>query len=146
MITLLASITGFISSLIPDALKFLLDKSDKKHELEILKLQIQMQEKGINNNLEEIQAVVDLNEAKAIYATYKSGINWIDSLNGTVRPVLAYAFFFIYSFTKFLQYQVLITQITILDISLLWSEEDQAIFAGIISFYYGQRALSKVRK
>ena len=105
-----------------------------------------MQEKGINNNLEEIQAVVDLNEAKAIYATYKSGINWIDSLNGTVRPVLAYAFFFIYSFTKFLQYQVLITQITILDISLLWSEEDQAIFAGIISFYYGQRALSKVRK
>jgi len=28
---------------------------------------------------------------------------------------------------------------------MLWSLEDQAIFAGIISFYFGQRAMSKVR-
>ena len=29
---------------------------------------------------------------------------------------------------------------------LLWSDEDKAIFAGIISFYFGQRAMSKVRQ
>ncbi|MBN66591.1 MAG: hypothetical protein CMM94_03370 [Rickettsiales bacterium] len=28
---------------------------------------------------------------------------------------------------------------------MLWSTEDQAIFAGIISFYFGQRAMCKVR-
>jgi len=29
---------------------------------------------------------------------------------------------------------------------LLWTAEDQAIFAGIISFYFGQRAMSKLRQ
>ena len=28
---------------------------------------------------------------------------------------------------------------------LLWTTEDHAIFAGIISFYFGQRAMSKLR-
>jgi hypothetical protein len=28
---------------------------------------------------------------------------------------------------------------------VLWQAEDQAIFAGIISFYFGQRAMSKLR-
>ncbi len=27
----------------------------------------------------------------------------------------------------------------------LWTQDDAAIFAGIISFYFGQRAMSKVR-
>jgi hypothetical protein len=29
-------------------------------------------------------------------------------------------------------------------VEVLWNGEDQAIFAGIISFYYGQRALGKL--
>jgi len=146
MITLLASIAGFISSLIPDLLKYLLDKGDKKHELEILKYQIQMQEKGIDNRLQEILAVNDISAAKALYSTYKTGITWVDGLNGSVRPVLAYAFFAIYAFTKFMQYQIIANSNFIQKIEIIWTGEDQAIFAGIISFYYSQRALSKVRK
>lgn len=40
MVTLLASIAGFITSIIPELLKFLRDKYDKKHELEIMDRQI----------------------------------------------------------------------------------------------------------
>ena len=70
----------------------------------------------------------------------------MDALNGSVRPVLAYSFFFIYTYIKFLQYNLIIISIDINDVfHILWSLEDQAIFASIISFYFGQRALSKLR-
>ena len=146
MITLLASLTGFISSLIPEIMKYFVDKNDKKHELKILEYQSQIKKSANNNKLDEIIIVQNANEAQALYKTYKTGIYWVDSLNGTVRPVLAYAFFAIYSFIKFLQYQIIIEMMTMNElVNILWSVDDQAIFAGIISFYFGQRTVSKLR-
>ncbi len=146
MITLLASLVGFISSLIPEIMKFFLDRNDKKHELQILEQQMKMRQSGVASQLEEIIANNSFKEAQALYKTYKTGICWVDALNGTVRPVLAYSFFAIYTFIKFLQFKIIAASINIADIvNILWSPDDQAIFAGIISFYYGQRAVSKLR-
>ena len=146
MITLLASLVGFISSLIPEIMKFFLDRNDKKHELQILEQQMKMKQSGVASQLEEIIANNSFKEAQALYKTYKTGVCWVDALNGTVRPVLAYSFFAIYTFIKFLQYKIIAVSINITDIvNILWSLDDQAIFAGIISFYYGQRAVSKLR-
>jgi hypothetical protein len=146
MITLFASIAGFISSLFPEIFKIIRDKNDKVHELKILDKQIEMQKLGINSRLEEVNAYADVEYSKALYSTYKSGNDWIDALNGSVRPVLAYSFFILYSAVKFLQFSV-IDKAAPLAIYLdsLWTIDDQAIFAGIISFYYGQRALSKFK-
>ena len=146
MITLLASMAGFISSLIPEILKYFVDKSDKKHEVQLLEYQMKIQKLGHSNRLEEIIAGGSAEEVRALYKTYKTGICWVDALNGSVRPVLAYAFFGLYTFIKFLQYQVIAAAINISDIiNILWNVDDQAIFAGIISFYFGQRAVSKLR-
>lgn len=146
MITLLATLTGFISSLIPEIMKYFVDKNDKKHEIQILEYQLQINKLTNNRKLEEIASLQNNSEAQAIYKTYKTGIYWVDSLNGTVRPVLAYAFFAIYSFIKFLQYKIVIASAAIYEvIDILWNVDDQAIFAGIISFYFGQRTISKLR-
>ena len=146
MITLLASLTGFISSLIPEIMKFFIDRNDKKHEIQILEYQMKLKKNSSNDRLEEITMYSNVSEAQALYKTYKTGICWIDALNGSVRPVLAYSFFFIYTFVKYLQYKIIAVSVNIVDIlTVLWSLEDQAIFAGIISFYFGQRAISKLR-
>lgn len=146
MITLFASLAGFISSLIPEILKYFLDKNDKKHELELLSYQMRLQKFISGGRLEEIIATGNMEEVKALYKTYKTGISWVDALNGSVRPVLAYSFFGLYTFIKFLQYQVIVKSLNISDvITVLWSIDDQAVFAGIISFYFGQRAVSKLR-
>ena len=146
MITLLATLTGFISSLIPEIMKYFVDKNDKKHEIQILEYQLQINKLNNNRKLEEIASLQNNSEVQAIYKTYKTGIYWVDSLNGTVRPVLAYAFFAIYSFIKFLQYKIVIASAAIYEvIDILWNVDDQAIFAGIISFYFGQRTISKLR-
>jgi hypothetical protein len=133
MITLLGSLIGFLSSIIPDVVKIFQDRQDKKHELEILKLQIGREQTAFNQKLEAINVQADIAESKQLYSTYKTQIKWVDALNGTVRPVIAYSFFFLYAFLK----------IEFAD--NLWTEEDQAIFAGIISFYFGQRSMLALR-
>ena len=40
MVTLLASLSGFFGALFPQVIKYFFDKNDKKHELEVLKLQL----------------------------------------------------------------------------------------------------------
>ena len=70
------------------------------------------------------------------------------SLNGTVRPVIAYCFFMLYAAVKFLSYAAIAHADAVPFVVLhdtLWTEDDSAIFAGIISFYFGQRAMSKLR-
>ncbi len=137
MITLLGALLGFAGSVFPDLLKMAKDYQDRNHELRILELQLVQQQQGHTQRLEEINSQADIAESRALYRTWRSGIRWVDALNGTVRPVLAYAFFALYVYVKVIQ--------AMHTPWMLWSTEDQAIFAGIISFYFGQRAMSKVR-
>ena len=92
MITLLGAIVGFISAAFPDLLKLFKDSQDRKHELTILRLQMEQQAQGHANRLEEIHVQADIAESRALYKTFYSGIRWVDALNGTVRPVIAYSF------------------------------------------------------
>ena len=139
MITLLGSLLGFISAAFPDLLKIWRDAADRKHELAILQMQMEQQRQGHTNRLEEINVQADIAESRALYKTYNTGIKWVDALNGTVRPIIAYSFFILYAVVKAMQFSADMPW-------LLWTAEDQAIFAGIISFYFGQRAMSKLRQ
>lgn len=94
MITLLASIAGFISSIIPEVVKYFKDANDKKHELAILDKQIQYNQTAASRALEEIHISRDIQEQASLYTTYKTEITWVDAVNGLVRPILAYSFFY----------------------------------------------------
>ncbi len=144
MTTLLASLIGFISSVFPEIFKLWRDKSDKQHELAILQLQIQNAQADRDIRREEIGVYADIAESQALYKTYNTGVTWVDALNGTVRPVITYAFFFEYVLIKYMQYTMIGDQAPLFQyLDILWTQEDQAIFAGIISFYFGQRAMNK---
>lgn len=146
MITLLASIAGFISSIFPELIKLSRDKYDKQHELAILDRQIEITKNKMNDRLEEIYMAKDLMETSSLYSTYKSGISWVDALNATVRPVLAYSFFGLYCLIKYTQYHSIDFSAPHLFTEIIWNIDDQAIFAGIISFYFGQRTFNKMNK
>ena len=94
MMTLFGSLLGFISATFPDLLKLFRDSQDRKHELKILDMQMEQQKQGHTQRLEEItiqgNMQADIAESQALYKTYTTGIDWVDALNGTVRPVIAY--------------------------------------------------------
>ena len=129
MITLLGSLLGFLSAAYPDFLKLFRDGQDRKHEIAILQMQLEQQKLGASKRLDEIQVNADIAESQALYRTYNTGIRWVDALNGTVRPVIAYSFFLLYTVVKVMQFSAGLPW-------LLWTEEDQAIFAGIRAWRY----------
>lgn len=137
MVTLLGSLLGFLGALFPELMKLWRERMDKVHELAILDRQMELQKAGHDQRMEAIGAWADIAEMKEVYAHYTTHIPWVDALNGTVRPVLAYAFFLLYAYVKWQQAVHTPWQI--------WQEDDRAIFAGIISFYFGQRAMQKYR-
>ncbi len=140
MITLLASIAGFISSIVPEFIKYFKDINDKKHELNILDRQIEYNKANASRTLEEIHISREILEQASLYSTYKTNIKWVDMLNGSVRPMLAYSFFFMYMTVKYLQYKAISASAHVVEyLNVIWNVDDQAIFAGVISFYYGQR-------
>ena len=147
MITLFASIAGFITSLIPEILRFFKDRLDKSHELQLMDKQIRFSKIAGSKSPEEIQMTRDVVEQLSLYSTYKTGINWVDALNGSVRPVLAYSFFGMYAAIKIIQYKYIAkTALLVEYIDIIWSIDDQAIFASIVSFYFGQRPFARARK
>jgi hypothetical protein len=147
MMTLLASIAGFITSIIPEFIRLKKEKHDKDHELKIIDRQIEYSKISQNNNLSMLGIKRDISEFSALYSTYNTGISWIDAFNGTVRPMLTYCFFGLYVYIKLLQYKLYACTEEILEyVDIIWNNNDQTIFAGIISFYFGQRAFNKLRK
>ncbi|MFK8040353.1 MAG: hypothetical protein AB8B67_03355 [Rickettsiaceae bacterium] len=145
MITLFASLSGFIVSIVPEMVKLFTIKDHAQYQLKILEKQIEYSNKSKGQNALFAKAIAKTEMYNNLYATYRSGINWVDALNGSVRPMLAYSFFIMYGLVKYIQYTIIAKENIMIDfVDIMWTADDQAIFAGIISFYFGQRSFSKI--
>jgi len=150
MLTLLGSLLGFISSAFPDLLRLWQDHQDRKHELAILDRQMEQMRLGHTQRLEEIAVEADIAESKVLYRhdSRPSGVKWVDGLRASVRPVITYAFFLLFTTVKTSALYVLITDqgLTVIQaLPQIWDPETQALFAAVMSFWFGQRALAKAR-
>jgi hypothetical protein len=151
MITILGSLLGFLGSVFPEFLKVYRDTKDREHELAILDRQTDMIKNGHKFRLEEVQVQADAITAKAMYAHARpSGVRWVDALAGSVRPVITYAFFLLYAVMKYSQWAIVYYMMGSHDwreaFLNIWHIEDQALFATVISFWFGQRMMQKVKE
>ena len=150
MLTLLGSLLGFISSTFPDLLKFWQDKQDRKHELQILDRQMEQMRLGHTQRLDEIAINADVSQSLALYKhdSQPSGVTWVDGLRASVRPVITYGFFILFAWVKLSAVVLLMNQgeLSINEALIqIWDAETQALFAGILSFWFGSRSLAKRR-
>ena len=139
MWTLIGSALGFIGAAIPPLIDIQAKKQQNAHELEMLKLKNQQKR-------DDIQAK-EGTELRDHDKSLNQGSGFINALQRSVRPVITYFFFLLF---VTIEITLLITAIktgvsfeTALD--LLWTEETAAMFAGIISFWFGSRAIEKMR-
>lgn len=144
MITILSALLGLFGSTLPSIMNYFQDKQDKKHELEILRMQMEAAKQGGTQKLKELEIEENIAEVNHIYDTYKTGVSWVDALNGTVRPVVAYLLIGLYCIMEFMYFSIISANsdhITIEMLDLLWTDEDHALFSCIIAFYFGSRHL-----
>lgn len=146
MITFLSLLFGFISSCLPSILKLWQDKIDKKHEYDIMELQIQASKELQEYKLQEVGMNIDLEGLKARYATFYSDNKFTNALNALVRPVFAFAFLVLYIIVNLIYYHQLKDLPPALFADLMWTEVDETIMGAVIGFYFGGRANEKMMK
>ena len=140
MLSLIGSALGLFSSAIPKALDMWQDRSDKAHELAVMKAQaeISLDQTAIDANIREVESIHQ-------HDSQIKGSNWVENTRALVRPIMAYSFmglFFAVEITAF---------ITLIDagtgagdaLQQIWDDRVMALWATILAFYFGGRQFSK---
>ena len=121
MITILGALCG----LIPHAFKFFQDLSDKRQELAIMELQLQMSQANLNTQLQEVNINAQIADKAVMYNSIKTNVPLIDGLNGAIRPLIALIF------TGKVVFAMLYSE------QIQLAEHDYGIFSAIVAFYFG---------
>jgi hypothetical protein len=150
MLSLLGTLLGFGTSFLPKVMDYFQDRSDKKHELLVMEVQIKQQKEIALQKLEMVNVEADIREVEALQKSMQTptGVRWIDGLRGSVRPVITYAFFLLFCFVEVSAYLALTANgVSGLDaINAVWDEDTKALFAAVIAFWFGGRAVARGRK
>jgi hypothetical protein len=146
MLTLLGSLLGFLGSAFPQILKLFQEAHDRRHELAILNLQMEQQRQGHQQRLEEIKSDGEIKQSVALYQhdSQPAGYKWVEALRASVRPILTYAFFLLFAAVKIAGLYAMVGfdgMSLAVALPLIWDAETQALFAAIMTFWFGQRAL-----
>ena len=150
MLTILGSLLGFATSTVPSIVDFFKDKEEKKQKTEELKLQIEAKKQGVDLDIKLFEAKKDFDEQKMLLAhdtalgTQKGFIN---SLRAFVRPFITYVFFLTFIGVKIVLVYQAIKNGSDLNATLevVWDEQTEGLFAAIISFWFGSRAMPKIK-
>lgn len=150
MLTIIGTLIGFASSALPEFFKMWRDKKDREHELLIMDRQLEHTKHGNAMRLEEVAINADVSESQALYQhdAKLSGVRWVDGLRASVRPVITYVFFLMFAVVKISALCVMVNHEGINIVYALqevWGVETQALFATVLTFWFGARRLEKER-
>ena len=151
MLALLGSLLGFAGSAVPAITDHFASKEDRKHELDKMRMHAELRKEGYDFDLkihdamgadEEHQRLIDHD------ISINKGTGFISGLQKSVRPVITYAFFGLFATIEITLLMDAIDKGTEFNeaIQLLWDDDTKAIFAAIISFWFGSRAIDKARR
>jgi hypothetical protein len=146
MMTLLGSLLGFGSSFLPEVLNFFRAGQAHKQKMESLRLEMDLMSRRSELELSLLDKQADIKETEGLYKhdSMDAG-GFINALRGSVRPVITYVFFGLFVAIKVTAIIALMGQGNDLgrSLSLIWDDATSGLFAAIISFWFGGRAVSK---
>lgn len=167
MLSLISTLGGLLISGLPRVLDFFQDKADKKHELDLAKMQteremaLMAQGYAAQAKMEEIrtdqvamQSEAQMQNAaldhdKAVMARASS---WVVNYVGTVRPTVTYIFvlelvLINMGLVYFLMFKGGLGTLTVEEFiaaaDIIFSDDEMAMLGGIIGFWFGSRGWNK---
>ena len=146
MLTLLGSLLGFLSAGLPKLFEFFQQKQDNQLKMQMLQAQIEARKSNQEFDLKMFHEKKDFDEQKILIEhDIAMKDNWLSS---SVRPIITYLFFFIFAAVKISMIWHAISTGTDFysAMQMTWDDETQAIFAAIISFWFGSRAMQKNKR
>lgn len=165
MLSLISTLGGLLASGLPSLLNFFQDKSDKKHELELARVQtereMQLAREGFiaQQKVEEIRTdqIAMQSEAQMQNAALDhdkkimdKASTWVVNLNGIVRPAVTFIFvlelvLINFALTYWFMKSGTITSVDemIKASDVIFSESELSMLGGIIGYWFGSRGWGK---
>ena len=150
MMTLLGSLLGFGTSFLPEILNYFKRGQEQKHELQKMQMQMELMSKRSELKIEELDKEADIKETEGLYKhdDVDAG-GFINALRGSVRPIITYAFFGLFVAIKVTALLSLMNQSGVslnMALDTIWDDQTAGLFAAIMSFWFGNRAVGKYYK
>jgi len=154
--TLLGGLLGGAFRMAPEVLKWFDRQGERGHELAIQDKALEFERLRGAQRMTEIGAAADaawntgaidaLKEAVAAQAK-SSGVKWADALSTSVRPVITYWFMALYCAAKTAAFVAAATAGATWGTAIhhAWTEADQALWAGVLNFWFLGRVFDRVR-
>jgi hypothetical protein len=155
MLTLLGTLFGGAFRMLPELFKMFDKKDERAHELAMFDRQLEADKLRASAALDQInaqadatlgaaemQAIIEATKAQAV----QTGVKWVDAVSALMRPIITFWWVIImYTAALVAQYLVLVQQgaSQLPALLSLWGEDEKAIVASIISFWFVDRSLRK---
>jgi len=148
--TLIGAICGFGASVTPEIIGAYKDAKNHEYAMDEKRLELEAADK---NYVFQLQSQTITNSADELKALLKhdatlSGNAIIDGLRASVRPVITYIFMALFCLMKvsFLVYMMQHDVSFIQAVPLLWDADTMSIFAAVLTFWFGSRAMDAYRQ
>lgn len=153
--TLFGGLLGGVFRLAPEVLKWMDRKNERSHELAMQDKALDFERLRGQQKMGEIGAAADaawdvgaidaLKESIAAQGR-PSGVRWVDGLSSSVRPVITYWFMGLYCAAKTAAFIGFMDAGWMVAAQAAWTEADQALWAGVLNFWFLGRVLDKSRR
>lgn len=144
MLSILGSVLGFGTSFLPKVLGFFEEKRDQAHELQMMDKQLEQQLQIGVQKLQMVNVDADIRETEVLHKEHasitKKSSQWVINLSASVRPIITYCLFIEFAA---LTLSVNMGWIGMEQYTMIWNSEFQAIFAAVVSFWFGQRSFNR---
>lgn len=157
--TLLATVLGGLTSIIPGVIEYMNRKEELRHEKELFALRAQYLSAEAKKEIDVINAKALVEEGDSLRrhdSSLDGNGGFINAMRASVRPVVTYLFLMMFLGVK------LVAAIAFIQASaaegwlnsalawaelmpIIWDENTSAIFGAIIGFWFGGRAVEKMR-
>jgi hypothetical protein len=152
--TLLGGLLGGVFRLAPEILKWMDRNGERGHELAMQDKALEFEKLRGASRMAEIGASADaawntgaIDALKDAIRTQgeKTGVRWADALSASVRPIITYWFMALYCAAKTAAFAAALHGGAGWGAAALqaWSEADQALWAGVLNFWFLGRVFDK---
>jgi hypothetical protein len=154
--TLLGGLLGGAFRLAPEFLKWLDRKGERGHELAMQDKALEFEKVRGASRMAEIGASADAAWNTGAMEAFKeavagqgrpSGVKWADALSTSVRPIITYWFMALYCAAKAAAFVATLNAGAGWGAAALtsWSEADQALWSGVLNFWFVGRVFERSR-
>ena len=144
MLSLIGSLLGFGTSFLPKILGFFEQKRDQAHELSMMDKQLEQKLQLGEQKMQMVNIDADITETEILHKEHASitakSSQWCVNLSASVRPIITYCLFIEFGA---LTVSVNMDWIDLVQYTTIWNAEFQAIWAAVVSFWFGQRTFNR---